>query len=70
MAVVCRLSICNLPYVANKYHENMEGKLYYFYPQGLPKGEIRKLIPVHGQNKVITMVFAKGGYHSELIELE
>jgi len=51
-------------------HINWERQLYYFYPQGLPKGEIRKLIPIHGQNKVITTVFAKGGYHSEIIELE
>lgn len=52
-------------------HINWERELYYFYPQGLPKGEIRKLLPIHGQNnKVITIVSAKGGYHSELIELE
>ena len=50
-------------------HINCEWKFYYFYPQGLPEGEIRKLIPIHGQNKVIAIIFVKDGYQSKFIEL-
>ena len=40
------------------------------YPDGIPKGEIVKMIPIHEQNKIIVIVNVdKKKYHSKLIDL-